>query len=49
VDEDRMKSRESIPLERTPGRPYIEFGARLHTKRESFSRLSGCEPKGGRN
>jgi hypothetical protein len=36
VDEDRMKSREFVPLERRPGRPYIESGGQV-TYRERGS------------
>jgi hypothetical protein len=51
VDEDRMKSRESVPLGwgswppiyRVRGPGYIQ------RERERFSRPGGHEPEGGRN
>ena len=42
----RMKSRESVPLNGSPGRPYIESEGQV-TDRDGFSQLSGREPKGG--
>ena len=36
----RMKSRESIPLEERPGRPYIEFGGQVTYRGEGL--LTEC-------
>jgi hypothetical protein len=43
-----MKSRESIPLERSPGRPYIESRRPGYIQRDRFSRPSGRAPEEGK-
>jgi hypothetical protein len=43
-----MKSRESIPLEGSPSRPYIEFERPGYIQRDRFSSPSGRAPEGGK-
>jgi len=41
-----MKSWGTVPLDGSPGHPYIESKGQV-TDRDGFSQLSGREPKGG--
>ena len=43
----RMKPREVVPLDGSPGHPYIESGGQV-TNGDGFSQPSGREPEGGK-